>query len=232
MHAEQSGDALIDRELAAALAVEPSAEFLARVRMRIAREPEPSAWRRSWTFAAAGACATAIAIGLSVQMHQTPPPDPDRVPQPSTLFANLSAAAPDVAPAPLAIAVSAARRDKRSKNEKPTPAMQAIMKSNTDASTALNAHVEEGDYDAIVRDAATYKQNFAYIEAFWTNKQVDGAVTLSRSGLMAAADIETAALARDDAAVMKAMAVLAGTCGVCHKQHREQLPDKTYEIRL
>lgn len=38
-------DAQLDRELEAALGVEPSPEFLARVRTRIAVEPEPSRWR-------------------------------------------------------------------------------------------------------------------------------------------------------------------------------------------
>jgi hypothetical protein len=38
-------DAQLDRELEAALGVEPSPEFLARVRTRIAAEPEPPRWR-------------------------------------------------------------------------------------------------------------------------------------------------------------------------------------------
>ena len=38
-------DAQLDRELESALGIEPSPEFLARVRTRIAAEPEVSAWR-------------------------------------------------------------------------------------------------------------------------------------------------------------------------------------------
>jgi len=38
-------DAGLDRELGSALGVEPSPEFLARVRTRIAAEPEASSWR-------------------------------------------------------------------------------------------------------------------------------------------------------------------------------------------
>jgi cytochrome c556 len=144
---------------------------------------------------------------------------------------DLAAAAPPIGPASLAIAASASRRS-RKQNEKPTAEMQAIMKSNADASVALTAHVKEENYDAIIRDAATYKQNFAYDEAFWANKNVDSARHLARRGLTAAAELEAAALAKDDAALEEAMAVVLGTCGACHKQHREQLPDKTYEIRL
>ena len=51
---------MIDQEIRDALKVEPSPEFLARVRTRIANEPAPSAWRWSWTFAAAGALAAAL----------------------------------------------------------------------------------------------------------------------------------------------------------------------------
>ena len=35
----------LDRELAAALSVDPSPEFVARVRARVADEPAPSSWR-------------------------------------------------------------------------------------------------------------------------------------------------------------------------------------------
>jgi hypothetical protein len=40
-------DSQLDRELASALGVEPSPEFLARVRTRIAAEPEVSMWRQA-----------------------------------------------------------------------------------------------------------------------------------------------------------------------------------------
>lgn len=41
-------DVQLDRELEAALGVEPSPEFLARVRTRVATEPQPSTWRPAW----------------------------------------------------------------------------------------------------------------------------------------------------------------------------------------
>jgi hypothetical protein len=40
-------DSQLDRELGAALGIEPSPEFVARVRTRIASEPEPLRWRRT-----------------------------------------------------------------------------------------------------------------------------------------------------------------------------------------
>jgi hypothetical protein len=63
------GDPL-ERDLEALLAVEPSPEFLARVRTRIAEEPAPSSWQWSlgrrqlgeggWRFALAGAAAAVV----------------------------------------------------------------------------------------------------------------------------------------------------------------------------
>ena len=51
-------DSQLDRDIESAVGIEPSAEFLARVRTRIAAEPEPSAWRLSfepmWGVAIAG----------------------------------------------------------------------------------------------------------------------------------------------------------------------------------
>ena len=67
---------MIDQEIRDALRVEPSPEFLARVRTRIASEPAPSRWRSSWTFAAAGALAAGLLIAavISRPSRQTAPP--------------------------------------------------------------------------------------------------------------------------------------------------------------
>jgi hypothetical protein len=224
----------LDREVAALMAVKPSAEFLARVRMRIASEAAPPAWRLSRMFVVAGACAVAIALALTgAQLSRTAvPPDPDRVRPPSRPFADLSLVLPSIAAAPFAGAPLATAASSRRRVEKPTPEMRAIMQSNAGVDAALRAHTKEKDYGAIVQDAATYKQNFAYIAVFWANQQADAALTISTRGLAAAIELEAAALGKDDGAVEKAMAALADTCDACHKEHREQLADKTYAIRL
>jgi hypothetical protein len=80
MHDEQSAamtDAALDREIARVLAVDPSSEFAARVRQRIASEPAPSGWRAAWIVATAGALA-AVAVALFVvsrdrAIETTPP---------------------------------------------------------------------------------------------------------------------------------------------------------------
>jgi hypothetical protein len=91
--------------------------------------------------------------------------------------------------------------------------------------------LDVGETDAIAADAATVKANFAKIEAFWTAKKVDDAITFAKTGATGAADLETAAKAKNDAGIASANMAIGGTCGGCHRAHREQLPDKSYEIK-
>jgi hypothetical protein len=56
----------IDRELASRLSIEPSPEFRARVRARIADEPAPRSWYMPWRVAAAGAAAAAVLAGVTI----------------------------------------------------------------------------------------------------------------------------------------------------------------------
>jgi hypothetical protein len=57
---------MIDEEIREALDVDPSPDFLARLRTRIATEPAPSSWRRSWTMATAGALAAAVLVAIAL----------------------------------------------------------------------------------------------------------------------------------------------------------------------
>ena len=57
----------LDREIARALAVDPSPQFVARVRTRIAEQPPPASWRIGWMFAA---LAAAGVIALAVVLTQ------------------------------------------------------------------------------------------------------------------------------------------------------------------
>jgi hypothetical protein len=64
----------VDRELQAALDVDPSPEFVARVRQRIAAEPAPQRWRAWWLMAAADAAA-AVVVAAVVVMRWPGPAD-------------------------------------------------------------------------------------------------------------------------------------------------------------
>jgi hypothetical protein len=65
-------DEALDGEIARALAVDPSPEFVARIRQCVASEPAPTAWRFSWTVYAGG-LAAAAAIALVVVSRGTQP---------------------------------------------------------------------------------------------------------------------------------------------------------------
>jgi hypothetical protein len=68
-------DAALDREVAEALAVDPSPEFVARIRERVAGGPAPGAWRLSWTM-----CAGALAAAAMVLVIVSRGPQPAMTP--------------------------------------------------------------------------------------------------------------------------------------------------------
>ena len=59
------------------------------------------------------------------------------------------------------------------------------------------------------------------------------AIKLSDDGLMGAADLDTAAKAKNDEAINAARGTIGATCRGCHMVHRSpQLPDMSYEINV
>ena len=110
MDAARSGQAMtdtaIDREIQAALVVDPSPEFLARVRTRIATEPARATLWLSWNFVAAVALATAIVAAAVVSrpdrkampVAQAPRAEDIRLPPPTAIEQ------PGHAPAPIPVA--------------------------------------------------------------------------------------------------------------------------------
>lgn len=59
----------LDRELASALQVDPSADFAARVRAEIAAQPEPSRWRVPTLALSAIGCAALAVLGASLWLQ-------------------------------------------------------------------------------------------------------------------------------------------------------------------
>ena len=78
MHDEQPETmTVLEREIERALAVDPSPEFVARVRQRISSERVPSGWRATWIVAGAGALAAgAIVLIVVSRAPQTAPAPP------------------------------------------------------------------------------------------------------------------------------------------------------------
>jgi hypothetical protein len=74
-HTAAMSDADVDRELAQALAVDPSPEFVARVRMRIASDPAPRSAFGTWlTAAVAGTAVVIVATVLLTRSGLVEPP--------------------------------------------------------------------------------------------------------------------------------------------------------------
>ena len=122
MDADRRDEALtgsaLDREIRAALDVDPSPEFLARVRTGIASEPRRAAWRWSRMFAAACAMAALIAIDIvsrdarsSRLRDLAPPPDVAQAFRPAGSGAEQ---APSRLPAPVVSGFSRTDRNPKS----------------------------------------------------------------------------------------------------------------------
>ncbi len=98
-------DSALDRELESALSIEPSPEFLARARARLAAEPEPSPWRlavHGWAVEPLWGVAI-VGIALAVVVPQMIPGDrgtpPAKVAQVFPPAVVETRAAPPAAPA-------------------------------------------------------------------------------------------------------------------------------------
>ena len=115
--------------------------------------------------------------------------------------------------------------------EKPPESYVKLMKETNTAAQGLRTHVTAKDYDAIAADAAALKKLFADTETFWTARKTEDAIRFSKAGAKAAADLETAAKAKNEEDVAAAARGVNSTCMGCHTAHRERLPDGSSEIK-
>jgi len=85
----------IDRDLASLLSVEPSPEFRARVRARIATEPVPGSWYLQWRVVGAGVATVAVVIAMAMGR-----PSPIAIDRPALPAAAVVNSEPAPAPVP------------------------------------------------------------------------------------------------------------------------------------
>jgi hypothetical protein len=93
-------DAGLERDIERALAIDPSPEFVARVRTRVADEPSPASLQIGWLFA--GAIATAVAAASAIAifvLSPTQPHSPPNAPILASRSITSSIVVPDVGPA-------------------------------------------------------------------------------------------------------------------------------------
>jgi cytochrome c556 len=117
-------------------------------------------------------------------------------------------------------------------NEKPPADFQQAMKDNGAALQKLGKDVEAKDYDAVASGAATFKKNFmGPVGKYFTDHKMEDALKKCTEAYTAADNLEKAAKAKNDTELAESRTALQRSCGSCHTAHREQLPDKTYEIK-
>jgi len=113
-----------------------------------------------------------------------------------------------------------------SATEMPTTEYQNIMKS-----TFAAIRNRGDDYKAIARDAAILQANFAKLQRFWTEKEIDDAIGFAKAGGNAALDLETAAKSKNALGIRAAREAMLSTCVACHVAHVERLSSTTFAIK-
>lgn len=132
-----------------------------------------------------------------------------------------------------ALAVSVARAD-----EKPTEAYQKAMKDLGGSAQALRAEVKTiesagayPDYTPLTKHVSALRAAFKTTLAFWSDKKVSDAIAVTEAGLKGVDDLEKAATDKSYDNLVAASSAVSATCVACHKAHRVQTPDGTYEIK-
>jgi len=123
---EPLSDETLAREIEAALAVDPSPEFLARVRARVAQEERPVSWPLRWQWVA-GTVVTAIAALLAVYVARAPEPAVSRGPEPIAVVRPL----PDAKSSTLTAPAIAERQ--------PAPSSSGSVRTRTPVAASIGA---------------------------------------------------------------------------------------------
>ncbi len=144
---EVLSDTALDREIEAALAVDPSPEFTVRVRSRIASEGAPSAWRFPSTLVVMGAlAATIVAAAVVFRPREVVNPGPSR---PAVVESRPLAVAPlALAPGLVGLGRVASAKSQRS-NAPKSEAVVAEVLIAADEAAALR-HFLTGVRDGLV----------------------------------------------------------------------------------
>src|SRR5258706_9899298 len=125
--------------------------------------------------------------------------------------------------------------------EPPTPAFQAVMQSNstivtvdgggtvTTGTLTKSLTVGKEDFEAVLKDARTLRENFAKIEAFFAQRNIKDAVEFAESGAKGVDELEKAAKAKTRAGAARAQLTIAMSCRRCHLAHRAHV--LTYPLK-
>jgi TonB family protein len=113
----------------------------------------------------------------------------------------------------------------------PSPNVEEPSTQYRDSMRAMaDILLKPGNNRSLVDDANTLKTKLAEVESFWAAKNVDDAVAFAKTGGEAAAQMEEAARASDNAQVASARQNLTATCVGCHQKHVRRTADTSFRI--
>jgi mono/diheme cytochrome c family protein len=115
--------------------------------------------------------------------------------------------------------------------EKPPESYVTSMRTIQATTKSLGGNATAKNYEGVAKDAAALKAAFTVIEQYWTAKKVDDAITLTKTAVKGATDLEAAATGKNDEGIAAAQRAIGGTCMGCHMAHRERLADGSFEIK-
>jgi hypothetical protein len=107
----------------------------------------------------------------------------------------------------------------------------AWMKTAQKTGGNLKKAIEAKDADAATKDAKALVGTFKLIGEFYDDRHTADAVKMSKDGETAAGDVESAVAAKDFEKAGASLKAMMGSCGACHKAHREKNEDGTYKIK-
>jgi len=84
----------------------------------------------------------------------------------------------------------------------------------------------------VAKDAEKLQKLFTDTSAFMKEKNLEKAVGWANDAATAAGDLAKAAKANDADAMFAAKNKIQKQCATCHATHREQLPDKTFKLKI
>ena len=106
--------------------------------------------------------------------------------------------------------------------------MKEVQQNNMTLGKALGAAPMEADATAA---ATRLEALFKDVQAYWETKKTEDASMFATNAVAATQAIQKAVAAHDMAAANAALTTLRQQCAGCHKEHREQNPDKTYKMK-
>lgn len=107
----------------------------------------------------------------------------------------------------------------------------AWMKTTGGTMGKLKKELDAKALPDAAKDAASLQVVFKHVEDYFAKTNTADAVTSSQEAEAAAKKLAEAAGAGDADGAAAGLKAVQGTCGGCHKAHREKLPEGGYKIK-